>query len=99
MRPGIELVNTNHKKVGIHMGDGEGGPIASVHKNDQVRNALFLAFIVQSFIDGSASLEELHAAFVDVQQFPKDADTIVFAAERALAVVKSELEPIEIPNS
>jgi hypothetical protein len=81
------------------MGDGEGGRVTPVHKNDQVRNALFLAFIIQSFIDGSASLEEVHAAFIDVQEFPEDADTIVLAAERALAVVKAELEPITIPDN
>lgn len=73
------------------MGDGEGGPVTSAHKNDKVRNALFLAFIVQSFIDGSATLEDVHAAFVDVQQSPDDADTIVLAAEKALALVRAEL--------
>jgi hypothetical protein len=69
-------------------GDGDGSSVFPKH-NHELKNALFLAFIVQSFTEGSADLDELHAAFVDIGEFPDTADVTVLAAKRAIEAAQN----------
>ncbi len=69
-------------------GDGDGGSVFP-KRNPEMRNALFLAFIIQSFVEGSADIDELHAAFVDIQEFPDTADITVLAAKKAIEAAQN----------